>query len=166
MATTGRNLFASLPPPAECLALLIGTAELTIFGLAGLFSPPTLATGFGLPLLPAFSSQKHSGALESSSPGESAQATKIQNQQKAMVMALAARNVQNGILLLTFGAWFRDRKALGVIVATGVVTTATDYLVVKAYGVKEAAGGHLIGVFNCLLVGGSLFWWGRDDPWW
>jgi hypothetical protein len=159
-----RNLFHHLPPPAECLAILIGTAELTIFGIAGLASPAGLATGFGIPLLPASSSQKHPGALESS-PEESKQATEIRNSQKALIAAIAARNIQNGILLLTFGAWFRDRKTLGLLTILGVVTTATDYVVVKAYGVKEAAGGHLFGVFNCLLVGGSLLWWGRDDPW-
>lgn len=162
MAQTGRNLFAALPPPAECLGLLIGCAELSIFGLAGLISPSSLATGFGVPLLPSSSTQKHPGALEATSSPEE---TEQQNKQKALILALAARNVQNGILLLTFGAYFRDRKALGVIVVTGLVTTATDYLAVKAYGVKEAAGGHLIGVFNCLLVGGSLLWWGRNDPW-
>jgi hypothetical protein len=160
---TTRNLFAHLPPPAECIALLIGTAELTIFGLAGIASPSGLATGFGVPLLPTTSTQKHPGALE---PEESPRDIELRNSQKAWIIALAARNVQNGVLLLMFGGWFRDRKMLGVVTALGLITTATDYAVVRAYGVKEAAVGHLIGMCNCVLVGGSLLYWGRNDPWW
>jgi hypothetical protein len=111
------------------------------------------------------SSQKHPGALESS-PGESIQEKEAQKKQMALITAIAARNIQNGLLMLTFGVWLRDRKALGIVAILGTVTTTTDYFVVKAYGVKDAAAGHLIGVFNCILVGGSLLYWGRTDPWW
>ncbi|KIW07150.1 uncharacterized protein PV09_02020 [Verruconis gallopava] len=165
MASTARNLFQNLPPPAECLALLIGTAELTVFGLGGFANPAQFATGFGIPLLPASATQKHPGAIESS-PEEIRQAKKVEDTQKALITAIAARNVQNGLLILTFGAWYRDRKALGILTAFGLVTTATDYFVVKSYGVREAASGHLIGVLNCLLIGSSLLFWGREDPWW
>ena len=164
MASAGRNLFAALPPPAECLGLLIGTAELTIFGIAGLASPAGLATGFGIPLLAPHTIGSHPGAVEQSTE-ESEKDIEVRNSQKALISALAARNVQNGLLLLWFGGVMRDRKSLGVVVLTGLITTATDYLVVSRWGVKEAAGGHLFGVFNCLAIGGSLLWWNRGDPW-
>jgi hypothetical protein len=165
MSTTARNLFHHLPPPAECLAILIGTAEITIFGIVGFVNPSQWANGFGLPLLPASASHKQPGPLQSSLE-EPKQAMETRNTQKALINALAARNIQNGLLLLTFGVWFRDRKALGVAVGLGTITTLTDYLVVKWYGVKEAAAGHLIGVVQCTLLGGSLLYWNRGDPWW
>jgi hypothetical protein len=165
MASTTRNLFHHLPPPAECLAILIGTAELTIFGIAGLVSPQKWAEGFGIPTLPPSVTQQHPGAIETS-PVESAKDKEVRDAQKALIAACAARNIQNGLLLLTFGVVLRDRKALGVATALGVITTATDYFVVKWYGVKEVAFGHLIGVTNSILIGGSLLYWRRDDPWW
>jgi hypothetical protein len=165
MSTIARNLFQHLPPPAECLAILIGTAELTVFGIAGFVDPAQWAKVFGVPMLAASAAQKHPGALESTAE-ESKQATETRNTQKALITALAARNAQNGLLMLTFGVWLRDRKALGIAAILGTVTTATDYFVVKSYGVKEAASAHLVGVLNCILVGGSLLYWGRNDPWW
>lgn len=165
MATPSRNLFQHLPPPAECLAILIGTAELTIFGLAGLANPAQWAQGFGIPTLPPSSTQKHPGAIEASS-AETTKDKEVQDAQKALIAACAARNIQNGILMLTFGLVLRDRKALGIATALNVVTTAMDYFAVKWYGVKEAAFGHVIGFVNSLLIGGSLLYWQRDDPWW
>jgi Domain of unknown function (DUF4267) len=165
MASTSRNLFHHLPPPAECLAILIGTAELTIFGIAGLANPTQWAEGFGIPTLPPSATQQHPGAIEAS-PAELAKDKEVQDAQKALIAACAARNIQNGLLLFTFGLVLRDRKALGIATALGVITTGTDYFVVKWYGVEEAAFGHVIGVANSLLVGGSLLYWRRDDPWW
>ncbi|TID26464.1 hypothetical protein E2P81_ATG00936 [Venturia nashicola] len=165
MATTSRNLFQHLPPPAECLAILIGTAEVTIFGLAGFSNPSQWAEGFGIPTLPPSKTQQHPGAIEASS-AEKDKDNKVQDAQKALIAACAARNIEKGILLLTLGLVVRDRKALGIATVLGVFTTATDYLVVKWYGVKEAAFGHVIGMMNSLLVGGSLLYWQRNDPWW
>jgi len=167
MASRTRNLFAHLPPPAEVLAILIGTAELTLFGLAGFANPSQWAKGFGLPTLldSRTSTQEHPGAVESTTVEDQAM-TEVERTQKALISAIAARNIQNGILLLTLGVWMRDRRLLGVATILGVVTTATDYFVVRWYGMKEAATGHLIGVGNCILVGGSLLFWRRDDPWW
>jgi len=167
MATQARNLFSHLPPPAEVLAILIGTAELTIFGLAGFANPSQWAKGFGLPTLleSRASSQKHPGAIENA-PAEDKELTEVEKTQKALIAAVAARNIQHGILLLIAGVWTRDRRLLGITIMVGLVSTVTDYCAVNWYGVKEAAGGHLIGVANCLLVGGSLLFWRRDDPWW
>lgn len=165
MATTSRNLFQNLPPPAECLAILIGVAEITVFGFAGLAKPSQWAEGFGIPTLPPSKTQQHPGAIEASST-ETAKDQEVQDAQKALIAACAARNIEKGILLLTFGLVLRDRKALGIAVAMGMVTTAADYLVVKWYGVKEAAFGHGIGFMNSLLIGGSLLYWQRNDPWW
>lgn len=165
MATTSRNLFQHLPPPAECLAILLGTAEITIFGLAGLANPAAWAEGFGIPILRPSTTQKHPGAIESLS-AETTKDNEVQDAQKALIFACAARNLQNGILMLTFGLVLRDRKALGIATTLNVVTTAMDYFAVKWFGVQEAAFGHVIGVTNSLLVGGSLLYWQRDDPWW
>jgi len=165
MASESRNLFHHLPPPAECLAILIGTAELTIFGIAGLANPAKWAEGFGIPTLAPSATQQHPGAIEASS-AETAKDQEVQDAQRALIAACAARNIQNGLLLLTFGVVMRDRKALGIATALGVITTATDYFVVRWYGVKEAAFGHVVGVANSILVGGSLLYWRRDDAWW
>lgn len=165
MATQARNLFAYLPPPAEVLAILIGTAELTIFGLAGFANPSAWAKGFGLPIYLRTSTQKHPGAIESA-PAEDKEMTEVEKTQKALIAAVAARNIQHGILLLMAGIWTRDRRLLGITTMVGLVSTVTDYFAVRWYGVKNAAGGHLIGVANCILVGGSLLFWRRDDPWW
>lgn len=83
-----------------------------------------------------------------------------------MVAAIAARNVQNGVLLLTFGLVLRDRRSLGVAVLAGLVATVADTVIVQAYGVKDKIVGHYIGIFNSLVVGGSLLYWGRNDPLW
>jgi hypothetical protein len=83
-----------------------------------------------------------------------------------MATAVAARNVQNGILLLTFGLVLRDRRSLGVAVLAGLIATLADTLIVRAYGMKDKIAGHYIGVFNSLVIGGSLLYWGRNDPLW
>jgi hypothetical protein len=158
------NLFHHLPPPAECLALIIGTLELLPFGIIGLRNPAFFADGYGLPISDAPAS---SDTSKSSKPNTSGTSSEAQQQtKKALVAAIAARNMQNGILLLTFGVVLRDRRSLGVAVMAGLVATVADTVIVQAYGVKDKIAGHYVGIFNSLVVGGSLLYWGRDDPLW
>ncbi|KAM0714806.1 hypothetical protein Q7P37_009270 [Cladosporium fusiforme] len=157
MSSTARNLFAGLPPPAECLAILIGTAEITIFGLAGLANPTSFATGFGLPISNKPSTSETSTDKPPTTPEEKAH--------RGLLLALAARNLEKGLTVLAFACYFRDRKAVGTCILAGLVTTTADYLAVKWYGAQEAASGHVIGMVNCSLVGGALLWWGREGAW-
>lgn len=153
---TAKNFLSNCPPPAESLALLLGCAQLSIFGLAGLSDPDGWATGYGLPLV-------NPKSVESSSPADKAQQAQVQ---RALVAASAARNVTNGILILGLGAWLRDRKALGLAIACNVVTTVADTLIVRWFGVEKQASGHIIAVVNSTAVGFALLQWGRNDPWW
>jgi hypothetical protein len=89
-----------------------------------------------------------------------------QQTKKALVAAIAARNVQNGILLFTFGLVLKDRRSLGVAVMAGFVATVADTVIVRAYGAQDKIAGHYIGIFNSLAIGGSLLYWGRNDPLW
>lgn len=154
MSTQPRTLFYHLPPPAECLALIIGTLELFPFGILGLRNPAFFAEGYGLPI--------------SSPPSTTNSPTTTNDHQtkKALVAAIAARNIQNGILLLTFGLVLRDRRSLGVVVMAGLVATVADAVIVGAYGVGGKVVGHCVGVVNCGVVGGSLLFWGRGDALW
>ncbi|CZT24020.1 uncharacterized protein RCC_09737 [Ramularia collo-cygni] len=141
-----------LPPPAECLAILLGCAECIVFGLGGLSSPADYARGYGLPI---------------DAPTEEGQElTDNQKTQKALVTALAARHVQNGVLILTLGLYTRERTALGFAVAYGVISTLADSFIVKSYGINHLAGAHVIGFLNSLVVGGALLCWRRDDKLW
>jgi hypothetical protein len=163
MSTETRNLFQHLPPPAECLALVIGTLELLPFGIIGLHNPAFFADGYGIPI----SNPPTSEASSSMKPNPSGLSPEAEQQtKKALVAAIAARNVQNGILLLTFGLVLRDRRSLGVAILAGLVATVADTVIVRAYGVKDKIAGHYVGVFNSLAVGGSLLYWGRNDPLW
>lgn len=156
------SLFANLPPPAECLAILVGFAEITIFGLAGLANPPSFAKGLGLPI--TSSNNKEDAALEagSTTPLEASTSAKTQ---RGLILALAARNLEKGLTVMAFACYWRDRKALGTCIFAGLLTTAADYLAVKWYGEEEAAFGHVIGMANCSLIGGALLYWGRDGSW-
>ena len=168
MSTQVRNLFQHLPPPAECFALLIATLELVPFGLAGLSNPSTFADGYGLPI----SSNSNAAATSTKRDTDPSTATSTntsendQKLKKALVAAIAARNVQNGILLFTFGLVLRDRRSLGVAVMAGLVATIADTVIVNAYGAKDKIAGHYVGIFNSLAIGGSLLYWGRNDPLW
>jgi hypothetical protein len=164
MSTQTRNIFHHLPPPAECLALVIGTLELLPFGIIGLRNPAFFADGYGLPISNAPTSSEPSTSSKPNTSGLSPEAE--QQTKKALVAAIAARNVQNGILLLTFGLLLRDRRSLGVAVMAGLVATVADTVIVRAYGVKDKIAGHYVGIFNSLVIGGSLLYWGRDDPLW
>ncbi|KAL6709385.1 hypothetical protein ACN47E_001792 [Coniothyrium glycines] len=175
MTTSTRNLFYHLPPPAECLALFIATLELVPFGIAGLRNPTTFAEGFGLPIqkpsTESSSSFRSSGVgLLSDKPSTSSSCSKSfeedQSTKKALVAAIAARNVQNGVLLFTFGLVLRDRRSLGVAVFAGLVTTLADTVIVHTYGARDKIAGHYVGIFNSLAIGGSLLYWGRNDPLW
>jgi len=169
MSSTTRNLFANLPPPAECLAILIGTAEITIFGLAGFANPASFATGFGLPIQPTHSStsEKENAQLEAGNAAATTpqEQSSVEKTQRGLTLALAARNLEKGLTLLAFACYWRDRKALGTCIFAGLLTTGVDYLVVKWYGAQEAAFGHIIGMTNCGLIGGALLYWSRDGAW-
>lgn len=79
------------------------------------------------------------------------------------MQAIAARNMQNGALILTLALYTRDRTALGIAVGLGVITTLADTLIVRSKGVQETVAFHGIGILNSLLLGGSLLYWGRED---
>jgi hypothetical protein len=160
-----QNFRAGLPPPAECLAILVGCLELTVFGLGGLANPVEFAKGYGLPLISKSTTQAHPGAVESSDDEKSKDAD-VQRTQQAYIAAIAARNLHNGILLLTLGCYVRDRRALGIAIASGLVTTVGDVLIVQWYGVKDAVWGHVFGVVNSAAIGYSLLHWGRNDKLW
>lgn len=153
------NIFAHLPPPAECLAIVIGCAELSIFGLRGVTNPGGWLEGFGLPVLTQPSIQSN----EASTPSETESTDKLHDSQRALVNALAARNVQNGVLILTFACVLRDRRALGVAVFAGLITTVADTLVTWRCGARDAVVGHLVGIANCLGIGVALLLWRTED---
>lgn len=175
MASQARNFFQRLPP-AECLALFIATLELVPFGIAGLSNPTAFADGYGLPIqrgssISTDSTKQDADGLFSESMTKSSTTSinsfeEDQKTKKALVAAIAARNVQNGVLLFTFGLLLRDRRSLGVAVAAGLVTTLADTVIVNAYGAKDKIAGHYVGIFNSLAIGGSLLYWGRTDPLW
>ena len=156
------SLFANLPPPAECLAILVGFAEITIFGLAGLANPPSFAKGLGLPITNSSSSSESQLEAGATTPQEASKAAKIQ---RGLILALAARNLEKGLTVMVFACYWRDRKALGTCIFAGLLTTAADYLAVKWYGEEDAAFGHVIGMANCSLIGGALLYWSRDGSW-
>jgi hypothetical protein len=168
--STQRNIFHHLPPPAECLALLIGTLELLPFGIIGLRNPAFFADGYGLPITsppsPSTTSTTSTEPTISKSTSIETSATASDATKKALIAAIAARNIQNGILLLTFGVVLRDRRSLGVVVLAGVVATVADTVIVRQYGVKEKVLGHVVGIVNSVGVGGSLLYWGRGDKLW
>ncbi|EGP88756.1 unnamed protein product [Zymoseptoria tritici ST99CH_1A5] len=147
----GATLWAHMPPPAECLAILVGCAEVVVFGLGGLANPSDFSNGYGLPIDAAT---------------EGVQATQSQKTQSALVKAIASRHVQNGALILTFGLYTRNRTALGFAVAYSAISALADTLLVKNNGVDSLAGGHVIAALNSLLVGGALLYWKRDDKIW
>ncbi|KAH6638427.1 hypothetical protein C7974DRAFT_451809 [Boeremia exigua] len=173
MTSQARNFFQRFPP-AECLALFIATLELLPFGVAGLSNPTAFADGYGLPIqgsstTSSTSTKRGADGLFSESATETSEKSlrsfeEDQKIKKALVAAIAARNVQNGVLLFTFGLVLRDRRSLGVAVAAGLVATLADTVIVKAYGAKDKIAGHYVGIFNSLAIGGSLLYWGRNDP--
>lgn len=142
--------FSRLPPPSQTLAILLGCAELTIFGIAGLYSPGGFATGFGLPLSSTWPAK---GIKSASDPAED----KEKAATHGYISALAARNIANGALILAFGTYFKDRRALGAVILSGIVTTFADAMVVSRYGPdKSAIWGHVVGIVNSTLIGGAL----------
>lgn len=157
-----RNLYAGLPPPAECLAILVGVAELTLFGLGGLANTTEFAKGYGLPLPSSSTSQTHPGALEAGTAKDSKHSEEVERTQRALISAIAARNIEKGIIVLASACYWRDRRALGTVVMTGLVTTVADLVLVKWYGAQEAVWGHVVGVVNCSLIGGALLYWTRE----
>lgn len=146
----GESLFANFPPPAECLAILVGCAELIVSGIGGLSDAGAFGKGYG---------------LEIDAPDGEKALSQNQKTQKALVQAVSFRNIQNGALILTLACYTRDRKALGFAVLYGALSSLADAAVVKKYGVANMASGHGVTMLNYLLVGGSLLYWNRNDPW-
>lgn len=149
------SLFQRLPPPVECLAILLGVAELSIFGVAGIANPSSFATGLGLPLPKALPSSTPA-SKETEDNGKETEKRHV-----GLIEAVAARNIASGLCILTFGCYWRDRRALGTVVLINTITTAADAYTVYRYGVKDAVGGHFVGVFNCTVLGTLLLlqWW-------
>lgn len=81
-------------------------------------------------------------------------------------MSTVARNIQNGCVILALGLYVRDRRALGIAMVANLITTTSDALIVSKYGVEETFWGHVFGMANSVLIGGSLLYWKRGDPWW
>ena len=102
MATQMRDLFQHLPPPAECLALFIATLEIVPFGIMGLRNPTFFSDGYGLPITSDPSTSSSSSSSSSKRAPRKSTYEEDQVTKKALVTAIAARNVQNGILLATF----------------------------------------------------------------
>lgn len=149
---TARTFYANLPPPAECLAILVGCAELTVFGLGGLANPVEWSKAYGLPVRTAKST-------------DTEEARKTEQNQLALVSAIAARNTANGVLTLALACYARDRRALGIAVLCNVVTTLADTVLVRWYGAQDMVFGHVVGIVNSIGIGGALLYWGRGDPW-
>ena len=148
-----RALLTHLPPPAASLAILLATAQLTLFGLRGLWDPDGWAAAYGLPAAP---------------PPASTTTTTPTNERPvrhALVRALAARNVANGALMLGL-AWAGRGRALGWVVCANVLVTGADALVVRGLGGEGHGGGggkevaHWAGVVHSGVVGGWLLWTG------
>ena len=164
---TFRDIYAHMPPPAETLAILVGTMELTVFGLGGLANPVEFAKGYGLPLLPATSKTQTAGPSEvSKADAKNDQQNSPGRRQEAWILSTVARNIQNGAVLLALGLYARDRRALGIAVSAGLITTVADAVIVQYYGVKEAVWGHVFGIVNSIAIGGSLLYWRREDKLW
>lgn len=155
------TIIKHLPPPAECLAILLGCAECIVFGLGGLSSPSDFARGYGLPI--DVPTAAESEAAEAS--GKAIELNSSQKTQQALITALAARHIQNGALILTLALYTRERAALGFAVGFGVFGAVADWIVVRKFGVGELAGGHVIGGMISAGLGGGLLYWGREGPW-
>lgn len=146
------EFFAHLPTPAESIAILFGAAEVFAFGLAGLGNPQEFSIGYGVPI---------------DGPADAKEApTESQKTQIALGKAIAARNLTHGALIFAFALYIKDRRALGWTVASGVVTTLSDYFIVRAYGVRTGAAIHGAAAFSSALLGWSLLHWGRNDKLW
>ncbi|PIA94288.1 hypothetical protein CB0940_08770 [Cercospora beticola] len=147
----GEGLFAHFPPPAECLAILVGCSELIISGIGGLSDAKAFGKGYGLEI----------DAVED----ENKALTQNQKTQKGLVQAVSFRNIQNGALILTLACYTRDRRSLGFAVLYGALSSLADAAIVKKYGYEALASAHGITMINYLAVGASLLYWGRNDPW-
>ena len=158
---TAREFYANLPPPAECLAILVGCAQLTVLGLGGIANPIEWSKGYGLPITLKSSTQKRQSLNEESEREDEAQKNQI-----ALVSAISARNIGNGILILSLACYARDRRALGIAVTANCVSALADTLIVRWFGMEDQAAGHVTGIIGSLGIGSCLLYWRRDDPWW
>lgn len=157
-----RNLFANLPPPAECLAILAG-CQLAIFGLGGISSPIQWANGYGLPIVRASDLR---GRQRPSGSDEHDAASEAEKTQIAFVAALAARNIRHAVLILALACYARDRKAVGIALLANCVSSLADTLIVRWFGNDQQVSLHAGGLLGSMAVGTVLLRWRRADPWW
>lgn len=162
MAST-RNLFANLPPPAECLAILVGCTQLVVFGLGGISSPIQWANGYGLPIVRASLLR---GRQRPSNSDEHDPASEAEKTQIALVAALAARNIRQAVLLLALACYTRDRKAVGIALLANCISSLADTLIVRWFGNDQQVSLHAGGLLSSLAIGTVLLRWQRVDPWW
>lgn len=158
----GESLWTNLPPPAECLAILVGCAELIVSGIGGLSDAAAFGKSYGVEI------DSPAAAVETTNkepPAPPPLLTRNQKTQKALVQAISFRNIQNGAVILTLACYTRDRKALGFALLYGAMSSLADAAIVSKYGIKELAGAHGVTMLNYLMLGGSLLYWARSDPW-
>lgn len=158
---SARQFYANLPPPAECLAILVGVSQLTVFGLGGVANPLSWSKAYGLPIVLAPRLRRHQASSEGSQVAEEAEKTQI-----ALVSALSARSIQNGVLILALACYARDRRAVGIVLLVNGVSALADTLIVRWFGNTDQAAGHLTSLAGSLGIGSILLRWKRDDLWW
>jgi len=156
-----RSFYENLPPPAECLAILVGCAQLTVFGLGGLANPISWARTYGLPIVPASRLQRQQSSTEQTKAAEEAEKTQI-----ALISALTARNVRHGVVIVAAACYLRDRRAIAIALIANGISAISDALIVNWFGDAEQTAGHATGLVGTLALGSFLLRWRRDDPWW
>lgn len=153
-----RNLFAGLPPPAECLAILVGLSQVTVFGLGGIANPIEWSRAYGLPIVPASDIRRRGADNEA--------ATEAEKTQIALISALVSRNIRQGVLILALACYARDRRAVAIALVVNCISSLADTFIVRWFGDDEKVNGHLIGLAGSLGIGSTLLHWRREDPWW
>lgn len=153
-----RNTFANLPPPAECLAILVGLSQLTVFGLGGIANPIEWSKAYGLPIVPASTIRRRGADNEAADEAEKTQI--------ALTSALVSRNIRHGVLILALACYARDRRAVGIALVVNCISSLADTFIVRWFGDDSKVNGHLIGLAGSLGIGSMLLHWRREDPWW
>lgn len=156
-----RQFYANLPPPAECLAILVGLSQLTVFGLGGIANPLSWSKAYGLPIVQAPRLRRRQASSEESQAAEEAEKAQI-----ALVSALSARSIQSGVLILALACYARDRRAVGIALIVHGVSSLADSLIVRWFGNTDQAAGHLATLAGSLGIGSILLRWTREDAWW
>lgn len=153
-----RNIFANLPPPAECLAILAGLSQLTIFGLGGIANPIEWSRVYGLPIVLGSSLRRRDS--------DSRAADEAEKTQIALVSALCSRNIRQGVLILALACYARDRRAVGIALVVNCISSLADTFIVRWFGDESKAWEHTSGLTGSLGIGSALLYWRREDPWW